>query len=85
MAYENNVQIPFDKTLEVQGIHPNDTLYGISLFFFLLVVIYKDDAIITKTIKILSEKGTFEYEFDGNNKIEFYLTKVLLVCFDYIM
>ena len=33
LAYKNNVQIPLNKTLEEQGIHPNDTLYGISLFY----------------------------------------------------
>ena len=33
LAYENYVQIPFDKTLEEQRIHPNDILYGNSLLF----------------------------------------------------
>ena len=79
MADKNNVLIPLDRTLEKQRIKPNDTLYGILSFFFLLVVINKIDAVVITTISILSDKGTFEYEYDGNKTIEFYFTKVLQV------
>ena len=50
------------------------------LFFILLrIVINKEDVITIKTIKILSDKGTFEYEYDGDNTVDFYFTKVLQV------